>query len=562
MKRQTLLFAPLALLLLFLVACSNTSNIPVPADAAFVIHVNGASLQSKLSWDEIKQSDWFRIANEKTKDSLARTVLNDPDASGIDTKGDMYIFFKNRGRGGYGAVVGNVKEEKAFAAFMEKSMEGKKASSEKGLSVIRNEKSVLTWKEKRFVFVFDNPEMNSNAAMMGGQQQDTGDRSFSSDSLLYFASEIYGIKGKSSVGSNSRFSGMMKEKGDVHFWFNASGMYGGAMPAMLALTKVNLLLKDNVTAATLNFDNGKITVDAKSYYNKELEALYKKYKPNNIDDAIYKKIPSQNVAALVAMTYPPEGLKEFITLLGADGLVNMMLAQETFTLNDFIKANKGDLLIAVTDFGMRTDTMRMEGLPEGMQMPARHKADAKFLFAVSVNDKEAFNKMINLVQGKISKGGDQMTAMMNHIPYQLKDNWFVAGNDSVAVNAFGNTATEQSFISKISGHPMAGFIDIQKFISGARPSMDSTAAFIADQALKTWQDMIFYGGEFRDNAALSHLEINMVDKNTNSLKQLNSFLGVVAKTMDEKEKLREQRYQDLYENKVDTTAVPPSPNNP
>lgn len=556
MKLKLIPNALMLLLVVLVTSCSKKSNVPVPEDAAVVVHIDGASLSSKLSWDEIKQSEWYRIANEKTKDSLSRVVLNDPEASGIDIKSDMYVFVKMQGKGSYTAVIGNVKDEKAFANFMSKSMEGKTPTKEGDISVIRSEKSVLTWKGNRFVMIADSPEANASGNMMGSQ--DYENRGFPVDSLVYFANQVYNLDGKKSLGNNERFADMLKEKGDAHFWINTGSMYGGAMPAMLALTKANLLFKDNVTAATLNFDNGKITVDGKSYYNKELEALYKKYSMKNMDESMLKMIPSQNVAAVFAMNYPPEGLKEFVSLLGLDGLINMFLAEDGFTLDDFIRANKGDILFSVSDFGFSTKPVGMDSVSQNMGSMGyrtRQSPEAKFLFATSVNDKAAFQKMMDLLRDKMSKeGGPAASAMMGKIPYQLKDNWFIAGNDSAHVFSYGAASVEQPFLSLIKGHPMGGYIDIQKFINGFRPTMDSTAMQIADQSLKTWQDIVFYGGEFKNNSTLTHMEINMVDKNTNSLKQLNNYISFIATKMDEIEKRKDVQVRN-YEIQ-DSIAVP------
>lgn len=547
--------AALMLLLVILVAsCGKKSDIPVPDDAAIAVHIDGASLSSKLSWDEIKQSEWYRIANEKTKDSLTRTVLNDPAASGIDTKSDMYVFVKMRGKGSYTAVIGTVKDEKTFSAFMSKSMDGRTPNKEGDLSVIRSDKSVLTWKGNRFVIIADSPEANSSGALMGNQDYQEN-RGFPVDSLVKFAADVHGLKGSRSLGNDERFADMLKEKGDVHFWVNAGQMYGGAMPAMVALTKANLLFKGNVTAATLNFDNGKISFDGKSYYNKELEALYKKYSMKNIDEAMLKMIPSQNVAAVVAMNYPPEGLKEFVSLLGLDGLINMFLAEEGFTLDDFIKANKGDLLLSVSDFGFNTGSI---DTTQGMSMRNEKMPGAKILFAASVNDKAAFQKMMDLLRNKLTQlGGPAESAAMGKIPYQLKDNWFIAGNDSLSVFAFGSANAEQPFISKIKGHPVGAYIDIRQFINGSRSIMDSAAIQIADQSVKTWEDIVFYGGEFKGDHTITHGEINMVDKNTNSLKQLNNYISFVAKMMEDQEKKREVQVREFQIQ--DSVVVTPRP---
>ncbi len=544
----------LTVLILLLAGCGKQARVPVPADAFVVFHIDGNSLASKMSWEEVQQSEWYKIAREEASDSMARILINDPEASGIETKGDTYIFMKMQGKGGYMAVVGNVKDEKNFTSFMEKTMEGKKAEMKGELSFISSDNSVLTWKGTRFVLVMDSPELNS-ASQMGAGSMDSYERySFPPDSLLMFAESIYSIKGKQSLGNDSRFSNMLKEKGDMHFWMNSGSMFDANMPAALALTKINLLFKGNVASATLNFDNGKISIDGKNYYNKELGELYAKYKMKNMDEAMLKMIPPGDVAAVFAMNYPPEGLKAFASLLGIDGLINMFLAGDGFSLDDFIKANKGDILFSVSDFGIATDDEDSSSWPSHDNR--RFLPSAKLLFATSVNDKPAFEKMISLLQKKLStEGGASVEMMAGRIPYLLKDDWFIAGNDSSMVHGFGAASTQHSFLDKLKGHPMGGYIDIQKFINGAKPAMDSLGLQIADESLKTWQDIIFYGGEFRNNATTTHGEINMADKNTNSLKQLSNYMGFIARIINEQEKKRKMEAKNMFE-MTDTVAAP------
>jgi hypothetical protein len=49
-----------------------------------VLHLNTASLTSKLSWEDIKGTTWFTEMAQKEKDSLTRVIMNNPEASGVD----------------------------------------------------------------------------------------------------------------------------------------------------------------------------------------------------------------------------------------------------------------------------------------------------------------------------------------------------------------------------------------------------------------------------------------------------------------------------------------------
>ncbi|MGB3007818.1 MAG: DUF4836 family protein [Chitinophagaceae bacterium] len=553
LKSLPLIFT--SMLLIIFSSCSKKTNVPVPQDAFFVLHVDGASLNAKLSWDEIKQSEWFKKAKEEVKDELAKTILDNPEESGINIKSDAYIFMSARGKGGYAAVTCNLTDEKKFEAFVTKVSNGKKAEIIDGITVLADNDNIITWKGNRLVFIADNPDVNPSAGGFGGEIERSN---FETDSLVIFAKEIYNLKSSKSLGNNSKFNSLLKEKGDAHIWVNSGSLYSKSMPAMLALTKANLLFDGNISTAAFSFENGKIVIKGKNYFNKELAAIFKKYSKRNLDEEMLKMIPAGDVAAVIAMNYPPEAIKEIISLLGVDGLLNMFLAEAGFSIGDFVKANKGDVLFAVSDFKIANKEIKVPISGDKENTYKKEVTEAKLLFAISVGDKPAFEKLMNILKDKIGKETGEAGEIINKTPYQLKDKWFIAGNDSATVNGFGTTTTDHPFINLIKGHPAGGYVDIQKFINGARPSIDkdSTASLIANESLKYWQDIVFYGGEFKNNGIESFVEINMVDKNTNSLKQLNNYFGFIALKMIDLEKKKKEEYKK-WDNQNDSVVVKP-----
>jgi hypothetical protein len=535
------------MLVVLFASCSQKASVPVPEDAGLVFHLDGASLSSKLSWDEIKQGEAFKKAYEEADDSLMKTIMNDIEQTGIDVKGDLFFFLTSRGRGSYATITCGIKDEAKFKAMVAKVKKNEAIVVQDGLSIVKDNDNVLTWNSDRMVFVGDASDFNDNSIMHGEPHR------YSVDSLMNFAKAIYSLEKKNSLADDKRFSSMMKEKGDAHFWMNASSMYGNSLPAMFALTKASLLFEGNASAATINFTDGQITFDAKSYYNKELSKIYEKFGEENLDESMLKKIPSQNVAAAIAIKYPPEGLKEFLTLLGVDGLLNMFLAKENYTIDDFVKANKGDILLSVSDFEVKSVEKPIDASDPTGPKTMHETPEAKIIFATTINDKASFDKLVGLITSQINKAG-KVKEIASKIPTKITSDLFVAGNDSAAVHAYGTTTTDHVFISKIKGHPMGGFLDIQKFINGARTGFatDSVAVLMADESLKYWQDIIFYGGEIKDGAATSHIEVNMVDKKTNSLKQLYSFINFAAGSYYSKHK----RMMDHGMERPDTLAAP------
>lgn len=529
----------IAVLAIVFASCSGKkSNVPVPADAAVVFHFDGASLNSKLSWDEIKSSEWFKKAKEQAEksDETAQKIMDNPEESGLNIKSDIYVFLTPRGRGGYLSAVCDIKDVKKFEDFLQKASKGEKVEKISGLSYVGDDDAFLTWSDKKLVFVANNPDINSAGSFTGNSRR----YDFEKDSLLKIAEEIHSLKGKNSLGNNSKFSSLLSEKGDIHFWVNSGSMYGNSLGGILALTKIGSLVEGNIGAGTVSFEDGKIVFKGKNYYNKDLAAIYKKAGNTSFNEDVLKKIPAGDVAAAMAFKFKPETIKDLVTLLGVDGILNMALAETGLTINDIIKATGGEMVLSVSDFTVAEKEVKYE---MGNGEPYSYKTtepDAKFLFATSIGDKPAFDRLSEAVKDMIAKkaGTDVSEEVSKKMPYSVKENWFVAGNDSSSMNSFGNSKTEHPFISKIKGHPMGGYADIQKFISGSKSSYanDSVATLIAEESLKTWQDIIFYGGEFTKDYTEMYGEINFVDKKTNSLKLLNNYLGFIAIKIMEQEK--------------------------
>lgn len=63
---------------------------------------------------------------------------------------------------------------------------------------------------------------------------------------------------------------------------------------------------------------------------------------------------------------------------------------------------------------------------------------------------------------------------------------------------------------------------------------DSTTRLMADETKKMWSDMLGYGKGYKGDMGEFYAEINLVNKNTNSLKQLNDYMNKMALLMNSK----------------------------
>ncbi|GAB2818006.1 DUF4836 family protein [Ferruginibacter profundus] len=538
-----------AVSILLLASCkkNNKEGRYVPKDAAIAVHINGASLSTKLPWDEVKQNPLFQeMYADSTVPPFVKNALNNPDNSGIDVKTDLSFFAQKDSAGGIIGFTGTVKDAEKFRLFFLDASEGGSENEKDGIKFISKSPMCVGWNKERFLLIVNAPQLDMHAYM----DKQTRD-------LFNTCKELFDIKESNSLGENEKFTKMVKKTGDIHFWMNSEELYKSGMnnPA-LAMLKLDNLYKGSITAAAINFENGKILMDAKSYAGKELTELYKKYGGKNIDEDMIKHLPVKDVAAVFAMSFKPEGIKEFLKLLGVEGYANMGLAFAGFGLDDFIKANKGDIVFALTDLKQKanTDTANSMGTNnDGIVEP-------DVIFAASIGDKDAFNLLIKAGE----KLGGNLPASIP-VSYKSDGKYFAIGNVKENTDNYiaGKANNNFDFLSKISGNPVGGYVNFQFILKAIESNLtkDSSAKIVYDASVKMWDNLYMKGGQFEDGGITQSLEVNLMDKNTNSLKQLNQYVGLLGKLKMERDKKRQMNDVTIEEIKPDSisVAVPPPP---
>lgn len=512
MKRSSFLTAAAGLALL-LASCkgANKSGRDIPKDAAVVFHINAASLSSKLPWDEIKKTEWFKDAYNDSKDSLVKKIMDDPRASGIDAASDFAYFIKKRGRGGFGVFEGKVKDAAAFEALAKKIAKQDKVEKDGDWNVMTAENNtVVTWNGSKFAVIHDVPLGGLNPISSGGNIEATR---FGADSLKVFVKNVMADK-DASLFDDDRFSSVMKEAGDMHVWVNSGLLYSDMM-GMVSMMKIGSLLEDNVTAGAVNFEDGKIAARMKTFYGEEMRKAMDKWKFRNVDASVLNRIPSNNVIGVMAMNMDPAAMKDFLKTIGVDGMANMFLSKANTSLDEVLSATKGQFVMAVSDLQMKDTVIRVQTAAGEQSYPVPAKPDMSFLFATDVNQKASLQKLLDIVKPQLPEGS---------FSYQLNNDWFVAGNKPEAVNAFAaGNKTSHPFADKISGHPFGFYLDVQRLLK-TNFSKDPYAQSMLAASAAVWQDVVMVANEYKNGVASADFTVNMVDGKTNSLKQLNQYI--------------------------------------
>ncbi len=525
-----------------------------PEDAAIAVHINGASLNAKLPWDEVKSNELFKeLSNDSNLTSFVKQALDNPDNSGIDTKTDMLFFLKKDTLGGFASFAGTIKDAEKFRLFNLDIAKKGIESQQDGVNYITKYPVCAAWNKEKFVYISNIDAFNKMDYMRSMQDSSYTFKEKSRD-ILKTCKDVFDLKEENSLGKNEKFTELVKKPGDLHFWMNSEelnkGMLGNSGLKMMNID-LEKLYKGSITTATVNFENGKILVDSKSYASKEIMELWKKY-GGKVDETMLKKLPAKDVALVFAMNFKPEGLKELVKLLGVESYANMGLAFMGFSLDDFVKANKGDLLFAVSDFKHVNDTATA-GMSESNMFSLPVKPNV--LFATSVGDKDAFNKLIKAGErlGKNMPAGGEA----GNIAYNNNGSYFAIGNSKESVDKFVSGSNSNfDFISKITGQSFGGYINVQYFLKAfeKEAAKDSSGKAAYDASVAFWDNVYMKAGDYSDGGMTASYEINLLDKNTNSLKQLNKYiatLGLIAK----REKEKEDKQMDVEAR----TLYPPPP---
>jgi hypothetical protein len=533
----TLAVATLCIAVLFSACKSKKSNVLgkyIPAQAAFIAHIDGASLNSKLSWDEVKQNAWFKeMYADSTQSAFAKTLLDNPENSGVDVKGDIILFYVKDSTSNYFTVEGKIIDEAKFKKLLAENMKTAKETVKDGYTYFNGDKASVAYNKERFFATMQGDENRSDYDYVENDSTGVVKQTPVIDYAAINASIIALAEDKSML-KNDKFAGLLAEKGDAHFWLNAKNFAGTGMAglgALGAMSNINTLYEGVVTTGVVNFENGKIAIDTKSYAGKELTNLYEKYNGGSFNKEMVTSIPSQNLAGVLAFNFKPEGIKEFLKLLKVDGLANIGLAQYGFNIDEFIKANKGDILFAMTDLNADSSQPSQVG---------------NFIFSTSIGDKAAFNKLIDAGKKLTSTMGMGSSSMMDKFGFNVNDKYFAISNNKSVTDAYLNNKAQNNFdfISKLGDSPIAGFANMQYIFKSMKPSASDSLGIETHAAnLAIWDNALLSGGKFKDGAIPQHFEINLMDKNTNSLKQLNTY----SNTMSAIQKKRELQYSKVWE---------------
>lgn len=536
-------------MLFILSSCNKKNDIGkrIPSDALTVVHFNTKSLLDKLPWSDIKSSDWFQEAYKKSSQTgWSKQLLDDPAASGFDSDKGLTLFIGKGEGGGMNIVVeGNLKDAESFSKFNQHFDSSASITKDGDLSILGFQgKALVGWNKSQFIYVMPIPE-SANKFQFGEDSKLPSDTDNFAAATAY-CKKLFNLPEKSSLAGDSRFSDLMKENGDIQAWVNNESMMklspaGGAM----GMFKLGDLYENSRTAYTVDFDNGAIVMSGKGYLGKKLLDLVKKYKGSGINTSLISNIPSDDIEGLYIANFKPKLLTEILKLIGVDGLANLTLTKFGLTIDDIANAMDGDLLFSVSD--LQKDTT------------ASPVPDMHALFVMGIGDKASFQKVLDAIHKVVPP---EMTNS-GKVVMKNNDKEFVISNNDKFAQEFmdGKQNNKPEFMDKLSGNSIGFYLDMQKILSFIPVNnMDSLNVQAINKSKAFWGNVVASGGSIKDNAITGKATLNLQDKSTNSLKELNTYMNemfLIMKTKNENKELNTVRLDSLLTPPpIDTLKVP------
>lgn len=356
MKKFILLLGVLAL---GFTSCSKKSeNLKViPKDAMAVVSFDLQSLYKKADVEELqklKSSQKIKEALNNDNNKMGKIfseILNDPKASGIDFKKNVYLFaFNNKKYGGdsrqpHIGITAVLSDNNKFKDLLNRVSEATymelDIKKDGALNIVHlNNESYLSWDDNKMLFIAgeDYRSMEGESVIKKLYNQDKSE-------------QITDIKG---------FSDFLNGQKDINLWINLGGfvqddsMFLNGMAASLYKSLFNMQ-KDSYFYGFVDFGKDDIKLATYSIYNEETAKLLKKYDLYDItfDKDILKntpeKLPLAMGGAINVKNYYEFLKAQFGKDFNEDDLIRV-LSTQGLTKDNVLNFFGGSFMLAIEGF--------------------------------------------------------------------------------------------------------------------------------------------------------------------------------------------------------------------
>lgn len=560
--KRVIRFLPVVLCLLVLLTGCSSKNDParyISKDAIGVLGIDGKQLLTKVGITALSGSP---LLQELTRGAGGDTSQFNLEKTGIQFLSTAYLYavpdlrLESKSRV---QLIVELQDVGKFSAFLKQQFKDAKFESKDKLSfAILNENICIGWDKSTAIV----------AAAIPGRRAEG-----SANNATLLTEEIqktFALSKDQSVLTNKKFADLLKAGHDISVWMNYESLTNsmpqeelGSAGAIMASQK--RLIKDAFLAGGINFEKGKITGDARYYFNSTMKGVAQALEVKSVNNDLLGKVPGSQMNLMLSHHFNPQGIKALIDTIGVLPLANNALQQVNLTLDDILNAFTGDFLLAFTDFKVATESQSytLAGSSVNYTKPV---PSFNGTFSARIKDKTAFDKLLQVAtQNNILTAGTAPNTYViggGSVTLATDGTYMVASNDGAVAASFlkttGNTALKVP--AEVKSSPSGFFMDIRNSISSVPLDLlygkeDSSVFHDGKQLLESING---YGGKLTDDHTDVHFDVNFQNKDENSLLQLMHFY---KKVREAEKKMGDSPEEvipddDSTEATVDSTATP------
>lgn len=554
-----------------MVSCKN--NTPkeakyIPKETSLVLALDPQQLQDKLqkggiSIDALVQ----KIFKSDSIDSKDKAKFNELRTNaGIDWNEKLFVFMINKSNADNSqtnvfSVLGSLNDASKLEAFLKKEdkLITRTIQKEKDYSyMVTEDGSMLSWNDKQVIAtmytrsakpVYDTIEMTFKKPAPANTEAE----------MKAQVNRYFTQKPAESLADVEIFTNMFKEKADGYAFTSANSSFSGVLNTMpIQIPRLEEILKDNYSASTLTFEDGKILAKSATYTNQLLSSVLKQYSGPTVNLSMIENYPSQNINCVVVAAFNPELIGGLLKQLEVEGLVNNFLEKSGLSSQDIYKSLKGDIAVVISDLGMSQPEPQSKNDERSMM---GKRPSGKMLINATVGDKASFIKLMDLAaaqgfvvkQNNTYKATGVVAAMGMFI--MADDRNLIIASDSLTYTQYMAKATKAAInpeiLDRLKGKSTAFYFDIANTLNGFMG--DSTGHFNNSMrtAKGTFKDMIATSDNFDGKSVKAVFEVRMQNEKQNSLVTLTSLLTDIAVDM----RIQAKREKDM-EDKLFPGGVP------
>jgi hypothetical protein len=519
----------------------------IPKEASFVLVLDPQQLQDKLQKGGISLDTLIgKVFKNDTADSKDKARFNDVrENAGINWNEKIFVFMLQKTNADNSQTntfnaLGSLKDAGKLEAFLKKQdhLKDKTITKEKEYSyMVTDDGCMLAWNKEQVIATMHTHTQKAVYDTVAMEFKKPAPANTEAE-MIQQVNRYFSQKISESLADVSIFTDMFKEKADGYAFASANSSLAGLSMMPLQLPKLEELIKDNYTASTLSFEDGKIIAKSTSYTNPLLSSVLKQYAGPVVDLSMIDNFPSQNINSIILAAFNPEIFGGILKQLEVEGLVNSFLQKSGLSSQDIYKSLKGNIAVVISDLGMAQPEPQMKKDESSM---VRKTPFGKMIINAPVGDKASFIKVMDkaveqgflVKQNATYKAAGALSLMGLFVIADDKN--LIIASDSLTYSQYmaktNKAVINKEALDRFKGKSTVFYFDIANTLNGFHK--DSTGNFNKSlrSAKETFKDVIATSDNFDGKSIKALFEVRMQNEKQNSLVTLTSFLTDIAVDM-------------------------------